>query len=108
MNARKAAPAGSSGARMLFFKKFKEKNKEYLDLIYDAGTIGIQLVVSTFIGMGMGYYLDKWLGTKPWMLIIFLILGIVAGFKNVYHEAKKILDAEKKKADEHKRNSSQD
>jgi ATP synthase protein I len=93
---------------MLFFKKFKEKNKEYLDLIYDAGTIGIQLVVSTFIGLGMGYYLDKWLGTEPWMLLIFLILGIVAGFQNVYREAKKILNAEKKKLDENKRNSSQD
>jgi len=94
---------------MLFFKKkFKGKNKEYLDLVFDAGTMGIQLVVSTFIGMAMGYYLDKWLGTEPWMLIIFLILGIVAGFKNVYHEAKKILDADKKKADEHKRDSSQD
>jgi ATP synthase protein I len=93
---------------MLFFKKFKEKHKEYLDLIYDAGTIGIQLVVSTFIGLAMGYYLDEWLGTQPWLLIIFLILGIVAGFRNVYREAKKILEADKKKLDEHERNSSQD
>lgn len=93
---------------MLFFKKFKEKNKEYLDLVYDAGTIGIQLVASTFIGLAMGYYLDEWLGTDPWLLIVFLILGIIAGFRNVYREAKKITAAEKKKIDEHKRNSSQD
>lgn len=46
--------------------------------------VGISLVVSCFIGLGMGYYLDKWLDTTPWMTLIFLGFGIVSGFRNVY------------------------
>jgi ATP synthase protein I len=46
--------------------------------------VGISLVVSCFIGLGMGIYLDKWLDTSPWMTLIFLGFGIVSGFRNVY------------------------
>lgn len=63
-----------------------KKRKPALVLVADVGTLGIQLVVSTFIGFGMGYYLDKWLGTHPWLMIIFLLLGIVAGFRNVFQQ----------------------
>ena len=61
-----------------------------LELLSTAGTIGLQLVVSTFIGLAMGYFLDKWLGTSPWLLVIFLLLGIVAGFRDVYREVQRI------------------
>jgi len=64
----------------------KKKKRPALILVADVGTLGIQLVVSTFIGLAMGWYLDKWLGTKPWLLIIFLILGIVSGFRNVFQQ----------------------
>jgi len=80
----------------MLFKRFRNK-KPYLDLVFDAGTIGIHLVVSTFIGLAIGYYLDKRLGTKPWLLLLFLVLGIAAGFKNVYHEAKKLQNKDKNK-----------
>lgn len=42
------------------------------------------MVAATFIGLAMGYYLDKWLGTDPWLTLIFLFLGIVSGFRNIY------------------------
>ena len=42
------------------------------------------MVAATFIGLAMGYYLDKWLGTSPWMTLIFLGFGIVSGFRNIY------------------------
>ena len=42
------------------------------------------MVASCLIGLAMGYYLDKWLGTTPWMTLIFLGFGIVSGFRNVY------------------------
>jgi len=68
----------------------KDKSSGALELLSTAGTIGLQLVTATFIGLAMGYFLDKWLGTSPWLLIIFLILGIVAGFRDVFLEAKRI------------------
>lgn len=42
------------------------------------------MVAATFIGLAMGYYLDKWLGTGPWLTLIFLLLGIVSGFRNIF------------------------
>lgn len=42
------------------------------------------MVAATLIGLAMGYYLDKWLGTSPWLTLIFLVFGIVAGFRNIY------------------------
>jgi len=46
--------------------------------------VGISLVAATFIGLAMGYYLDEWLGTSPWLTLVFLGFGIVSGFRNVY------------------------
>ena len=42
------------------------------------------MVAATFIGLAMGYYLDKWLGTSPWLTLIFLLFGIISGFRNIY------------------------
>ena len=43
-------------------------------------TIGLTLVIATALGFGLGYLLDRWLGTGPWLMLLFTILGIVAGF----------------------------
>ncbi len=51
--------------------------------------IGITLVASTVVGLLIGLYLDRVFSTKPWFTIIFLILGIIAGFRNIYQIAKK-------------------
>ena len=42
------------------------------------------MVAATCIGLFIGIYLDKWLGTQPWMTIIWLGIGIAAGFRNIY------------------------
>ena len=55
-----------------------------------AGLLGIHLVASTFVGALIGWYLDKWLDTKPVLFLLFLVFGIIAGFKNMYMETKKI------------------
>ena len=52
--------------------------------------IGTHLVACTVVGLAMGYYLDEWLGTEPWLLLLFLFFGIAAGFKNVYTEARRM------------------
>ena len=73
---------------MFFFKR--DKPSEAMQLFGNVATIGMQLVAATFIGLAMGYFLDKWLGTEPWLLIIFLLLGIAAGFRDVYREAMRL------------------
>jgi ATP synthase protein I len=52
--------------------------------------IGIEMVVSTFIGLAIGIYLDKKFETAPWLTIVFLIIGIIAGFRNIFREIRKL------------------
>jgi ATP synthase protein I len=49
--------------------------------------IGLELVVSVFVGAGLGWAFDNWLGTQPWGLIAFLFLGFAAGVMNVFRIA---------------------
>jgi ATP synthase protein I len=73
--------------RMEFFMKEKDRN-----LIRSLGvlsTVGITLVAATVIGLYMGLKLDGWLGTSPWMTILFLAVGLFAGFRNLFTYVKK-------------------
>src|SRR3990170_6404043 len=63
----------------------KESKREFFRFLGIASTVGINLVISTFIGFAIGYFLlDRFLNTFPWFTIIFLILGIAAGFKYLF------------------------
>jgi ATP synthase protein I len=42
-------------------------------------SLGLMLPSSIAIGLFLGYYLDKLFKTQPWLLIIFLLLGVVSG-----------------------------
>ena len=46
--------------------------------------IGVELVASVAVGVGIGLGLDYWLGTAPWLMVLFLLLGGAAGVMNVY------------------------
>ena len=46
--------------------------------------ISTELVAALVVGVGIGLLVDNYLGTKPFGLIIFFILGAFAGFLNVY------------------------
>ncbi len=71
----------------MFFKKW---DSEYINSLMKASVVGIHLVTATFVGLVIGYFLDKWLGTKPVLTIVFLLFGIAAGYKNMYQEVKGI------------------
>jgi ATP synthase protein I len=49
--------------------------------------IGIDLISGVAFGVIVGLLLDKWLETKPWMLIVMIILGTAAGIRNVIRTA---------------------
>jgi len=46
--------------------------------------IGIEMVSAVAVGTGIGWLLDQWLGTQPWLMIPFFFLGSAAGLLNVY------------------------
>lgn len=43
----------------------------------------MEIVVGTAVGGVIGWWLDGWLGTRPWLAILFLLVGLVAGFMNL-------------------------
>lgn len=53
----------------------------------DGMKMATELVVGVVVGAWMGYQLDQWLGTKPWLMVTFLFLGFGAGVWNVYRMA---------------------
>ena len=55
----------------------------------ELSSIGMTLVLATVIGLAGGYYLDRWLGTSPWLIMIGLGLGIGAGFVNFFRSVKR-------------------
>lgn len=57
--------------------------------VYYAFSVGIHLVLCTFAGLAMGYGLDSLFGTKPWLSFLFLVFGIIAGFRELFRVAKK-------------------
>ncbi|PKU23762.1 AtpZ/AtpI family protein [Telmatospirillum siberiense] len=55
--------------------------------------IATELVAGIAVGTLLGYVLDGWLGTRPWLMVVFLFLGAAAGTMNVYRAAKGLDDA---------------
>lgn len=53
--------------------------------------IGIEMAMSVIVGGFIGYWLDVWLGTDPWMMIFWVICGVIAGFRSLYRMSKRIM-----------------
>jgi ATP synthase protein I len=69
-----------------------DSRKEIMKMLLDFSTIGLALAISIFIGLGFGYFLDNKVfkgKTSPWFTLVFLGIGIAAGFKNLYTLAKR-------------------
>lgn len=58
--------------------------------------IAAELVASIAVSVGIGIGLDTWLGTTPWLLILFFILGAAAGFRNTVRVAQNYDEARKR------------
>lgn len=91
------APEGDlPGGEVLlkFLKSLNFKESGLFDAIGKASVIGLHMVSGIIVGGVMGYFLDEWLGTSPWLKIVFFILGVGAGFRNVYLDTKLLLKSQ--------------
>ncbi|MBC8445050.1 MAG: AtpZ/AtpI family protein [Rhodospirillaceae bacterium] len=50
--------------------------------------VSVELVSALAVGFGIGWLLDQWLDTRPWLMLVFLLLGGAAGMLNIYRMAK--------------------
>ena len=48
------------------------------------------LFAAVIAGLGLGWLLDRWLGTRPWLLVAGLVLGAAAGFYEFIRASSKL------------------
>ena len=64
-----------------------EKRGSFMGIAFKLGT---ELVAAVAVGTIIGFILDSWFDTKPWLIITFFFLGAVAGILNVIRAAKRM------------------
>lgn len=80
-------------------KKEEQDHAGPFSLLGTASVMGLHMVSGPIAGGVLGYGLDYLLGTGPWIAAIGVLLGVVAGFKNVFADAR-YLAREQRKIDE--------
>ena len=67
-----------------------EKENPQTSNFGQAFKLSTELVAAVLVGTIIGFILDNWFDTKPWLIIIFFFVGVVAGILNVIRSAKKL------------------
>ena len=68
--------------------KYFPKQKNTNSNIGFAFKMSAELISAVAVGTIIGFILDNWFGTKPWLILIFFFVGVVAGILNVVRSAK--------------------
>ena len=77
-------------AKSKIFKRNLYKDKEPPSSIGTAFKMSTELVSAVAVVTIIGFILDKTFGTKPWLILIFFFIGVIAGITNVIKSAKKM------------------
>ena len=70
--------------------KYSSNNNGSNSSIGVAFKMSTELVAAVAVGTIIGFILDNWFGTKPWLILIFFFVGVIAGIMNVFKSAKKM------------------
>ena len=79
--------------------KVRRKHFRQMSAWANVSIVGIQFPVAIAIGYFWGRWLDKYLGTGPWMMAIFSLFGIIAGFVNLFRIVAKAEEMERREAE---------
>jgi ATP synthase protein I len=77
-------------AKSKLLKKNFNKNTEPPSSIGTAFKMSTELVSAVAVGTIIGFILDRTFGTKPWLILIFFFVGVIAGILNVIKSAKRM------------------
>ena len=67
----------------------RETRRTFKEFAYYS-SLGLSVSFAVFIGLGIGVWLDRKFDTSPWFTLIFLGLGIVAGFRNIGRAVRRV------------------
>ena len=70
--------------------QFENDKENRGSFIGNAFKLGTELVAAVLVGTIIGFILDTWFDTKPWLIIIFFFLGAAAGMLNVIRAANRM------------------
>lgn len=76
------------------------RNAKDMKVMGSYGTIGLEIVLSMLLGLFVGYKLDEWLGTKPYLTVVWFFFGCAAGGRSLYRSWKQMQIAAKREEDE--------
>ena len=65
----------------------RQDRKAFFRELWKYSALGLEMAMSVVIGLGIGYYLDKWLGTAPWLMVLWIGFGFAAGVRSLYRAA---------------------
>lgn len=65
----------------------KQDRKAFFRELGKYSALGLEMAISVVIGLGVGYYLDRWLGTSPWLTVVWIGIGFAAGVRSLYRAA---------------------
>ena len=71
-------------------KKLQSDSEKKGSFMGSAFKLGTELVAAVAVGTIIGFILDNWFDTKPWLIIIFFFLGAAAGIVNVIRAASRM------------------
>ena len=71
-------------------KQFDDEREKRGSFMGNAFKLGTELVAAVAVGTIIGFILDSWFDTKPWLIIIFFFLGTTAGILNVIRTANRM------------------
>ena len=71
-------------------KQVLSNNEKKGSFMGSAFKLGTELVAAVGVGTIIGFILDSWFGTKPWLIIIFFFLGAAGGMLNVFRTANRM------------------
>ena len=77
-------------AKKKILKRSKNSNESPSSKLGIAFKMSTEMVAAVVVGTIIGFILDNWFGTKPWLILIFFFVGVVAGILNVFRSAKSI------------------
>ena len=67
----------------------KDETKKLFRELWYFSSLSFSIALSIVIGLAIGYWLDKKFDTSPVLTLVFIGLGVVAGFRNIYHAMEK-------------------
>ena len=70
--------------------KYSAKNNPSNSSMGTAFKMSTELVAAVAVGTIIGFILDNWFGTNPWLILIFFFVGVITGIVNVIKSEKKM------------------